>query len=583
MEVLYMKTKINHIIFIAALCFLILSLGVGLLAGCSRKTENSYKATVPDTLDLAVRAGLAVQGLTNVLNKDADYAPFGSAVFGDSATSYRPIWGDVVNAIILGRNMSGSDYNSSYDKLTIDGMNKYLDSSVVKDDENTLPESLGQFALINQYALNPTDDLKKLLDNISQKHIDSASIIDNYAYDYDGPWQDESGGHGIIGYGENFAVNGKALRVVSIWANSGKSRISQQLTELAVKYKNYLLLPKLWKAEVTPKVVVDEDRGHFNGDMSAYASGLLGLLTYAEGANDNAVKKLVQSSYEYIRDYGLKSIGLFGDISVTSEMTQLAIKMSQMGVADYWDDAERYLRNELAEKQITDTKGRYADAAGLFFTDSSYPTHISPVNQVADLDSTAQAVQAMYFAWNAIVSGDKNIAQVNMLLNRSSELLDINSYLPYEGKVKINIKATKTAAVRLPLWVDWSQAAVAVNGTSRDIQRTGQYVLITDLKKGDIVAITFPIKEWEETGTLMWREGRPYIKSTDPGVGWRAQAVADKFTLTFRGYTLVGITSATDKTGSDPYNYLLYQRDALKSETTPMITVQRFVPKTTIN
>ncbi|MDR0294163.1 MAG: hypothetical protein LBH95_08435 [Oscillospiraceae bacterium] len=578
-----MKNKKYRAVFLTAAFLLPLSFSVLSLAGCSGNKPGTYvDATVPDTLDLAARGALAMQGLLNTLNSDADYAPYGSAAFGDGATSYQSDWGDVVNAIIMGRNMSGSTYDQKAEDQTVNGLKKFLASGGVQNNANTL--SIGQLALISQYALKPTAEVKKLLDEMSQKHLDSAANAENYAYDYDGPWQDDSGGHGIIGYGENLSVNGAALRAVSTWAFDGESEISRELImSLGEKYKNYLTLPRLWEAETTPKVVVDADRGRFNGDMSAYASGLLGLLTYARHANDFETQRFVQAAYEYIRDYGLKSIGLFGDICTTSKMTQLAIMLSQSGVGDYWDDAERYLRNEIAEKQITGAEGSgFAGAEGLFFTDSSYPTHISPINQVADIDCTAQAVQAMYAAWRAVVSGDKGMAQVNMLLNRASDLLDVNSYLPYEGKVELNVKTAEAAAVRLPLWVDWSQAAVNVNGTSQAVKRTGQYVMVEGLKTGDTVSITFPVKEWDETFTLLWKEGQPYMKSTDPGEGWRAQAEPDKFTLTFRGYTLVEITPVTNKTGSNPDNRLLYQRTAMRSGTAPMISVKRFVPKTVI-
>jgi len=36
------------------------------------------------------------------------------------------------------------------------------------------------------------------------------------------------------------------------------------------------------------------------------------------------------------------------------DMTYLAIKLSDAGVGDYWDDADRFVRNCLAEHQITD-------------------------------------------------------------------------------------------------------------------------------------------------------------------------------------------------------------------------------------
>ena len=37
-------------------------------------------------------------------------------------------------------------------------------------------------------------------------------------------------------------------------------------------------------------------------------------------------------------------------------MTLLALKLSEMGVGDYWEDVDQYVRNHLTELQITDAE-----------------------------------------------------------------------------------------------------------------------------------------------------------------------------------------------------------------------------------
>jgi len=39
-----------------------------------------------------------------------------------------------------------------------------------------------------------------------------------------------------------------------------------------------------------------------------------------------------------------------------ADMLAMALKMSAAGVADYWDDADRWTRNHFAESQITSTE-----------------------------------------------------------------------------------------------------------------------------------------------------------------------------------------------------------------------------------
>jgi hypothetical protein len=52
------------------------------------------------------------------------------------------------------------------------------------------------------------------------------------------------------------------------------------------------------------------------------------------------------------------------------------------------------------------------------------------------------------------VEGNKDEAKVNLLLKRASKLFDVNSHLPYEGKVVIRNKWARRIYVCIPSWVD---------------------------------------------------------------------------------------------------------------------------------
>ena len=74
-----------------------------------------YEAVVPDTLDLAERARLAVHGLTSFLNPAAGHAPYGHAYFNANPPYMSdmpggpPNWGKIAEALLLARVMSGSE------------------------------------------------------------------------------------------------------------------------------------------------------------------------------------------------------------------------------------------------------------------------------------------------------------------------------------------------------------------------------------------------------------------------------------------------------------------------------------------
>lgn len=56
---------------------------------------------------------------------------------------------------------------------------------------------------------------------------------------------------------------------------------------------------------------------------------------------------------------------------------------------------------------------------------------------------------------------------MNLLLNRASGWLGIDSFLPYERKVVIHNKTAKSIAVRIPRWAD--KKALASRSSGREV------------------------------------------------------------------------------------------------------------------
>jgi hypothetical protein len=113
--------------------------------------------------------------------------------------------------------------------------------------------------------------------------------------------------------------------------------------------------------------------------------------------------------------------------------------------------------------------------------------------------------------------------------------MDIDSYLPYEGKVVLKNKEAKEALVRIPLWVDRKAVRCTVRG--EEVRRVwfGGYLHFKDLRPKDVVTIEFPMLERTEVWTLPsgwdWTVPREWLSS-----------VKQVHTCRFRGNTLVEIT-----------------------------------------
>jgi hypothetical protein len=373
--------------------------------------------------------------------------------------------------------------------------------------------------------------------------------------------------------------------------------------DFSEKLTRFLVQPKFWMPEAAPKAVTGADHGEFCGHHHSYTQALLGLLWYADAVNDARLKSFVRDSYEYMRTFGIARIGLFGEGCTTGDMTLLAVKLSETGAGDYWEDVDQYVRNHLAELQITDadamrkavsqmpngrgkndtTQGAFDPKnettenvidrnIGTFLSDSTHPTLVPESNFLYTICCTGNCTRALYAAWESALRCADGVAQVNLLLNRASFWVDVDSCLPYEGKVALHNKTARKISVRMPLWVDKKAVHAEVNGQPAPTFWIGQYLVFDAMNAKDEVVITFPVTESTETYTLKWKQTEFWKESTYPGPSWEPLKEPARYTCHFRGNTLVDISPRDEGNGLP-----LYQRDPLKATTTPTHKVTRFV------
>jgi hypothetical protein len=64
--------------------------------------------------------------------------------------------------------------------------------------------------------------------------------------------------------------------------------------ELAGKFSRFVSQAKFWEPEVEPKFFPGAERGHFKGHIHSYVGALIGILEYAQRANDPWLKEFVR-------------------------------------------------------------------------------------------------------------------------------------------------------------------------------------------------------------------------------------------------------------------------------------------------
>ena len=613
---------------------------------------ESYEAEVPDTLDLAAHAELALNGLGGTIDPELDYLPYGAIYFADK-TPHMHHWSTADTSCVtkyaesfsLMRIMSGSKQyleveagvrNAILARIE-DGLHwdrfdprrpwrtAYADSEALygkgKDEDYSVPLATGRVLRDLLVWRNVCAD--PMLDDVANSLVLGMRRIaidrDDYSFypekggcpDPTGylrsgwPNTDEAQSETDGAEGSITSYHGHQIYAAAHWYNATGDSVA---LELATRLAKYCMKPKFWGGIPDPNVSRDgltgnaspsspdpaytagAEQGHWFSHFHARAVTLRGILAYAEAASDERAMEFVRRAYEYTLTQGIARIGWINcfpaaqnemEACALGDFVALAVRLSDMGLGDYWDDVDAITRNQLVEQQLTNrdlienvsaacgesefhagdqvsygpavTEDAIERSMGIFLSNST-PTSVRiPFTMLC---CTGNGTQGLYYAWEGALRESGDTAQVNLLLNRAAKLLDVDSYLPYEGKVVLRNKAARRISVRIPFWVDRKEICANVAGCDVSLDWLGNNLVFEELNPGDVITLTFPVKETTSSYTVN-------AHSPDEKV----------YTCTFRGSTCVDI-SPRDEAKT---NYPMYLREHMKKDKAPMKTKTRFV------
>ena len=372
------------------------------------------------------------------------------------------------------------------------------------------------------------------------------------------------------------------------------------------------LAEKLIRTMRDPRANLFDTEGGFKGfgHLPHHSACVMGMTEFAIATGDTELQQFVLKCYAYLKSNGDPLVGFFpeglapqgegyyytggvkdypgpdlsSEVCGQADMIFLALKLAEMGCDECWDDADRWIRNQFAESQLlrSDWIYRRVEAIGGIEAEVSprttlgrpgKPIAVRSIGAFASHPSgndflcgeqpftgekravgglmtccTGAGARAIYYAWEHILRYEEGALRVNLLLNRVSKWADVDSYIPYEGRVDVKIKQPCKLQVRIPQWVDPEETTCQVNGEKRALTFNGRYAHLGDVEAGDVAAIEFPIAERT-------------VKTTIGG---------KHYTLVIKGNEVVFI---------DPQGqwYPFYQRDHYRNNRVRWIKRDRFV------
>ena len=208
------------------------------------------------------------------------------------------------------------------------------------------------------------------------------------------------------------------------------------------------------------------------------------------------------------------------------DMIQLAHELILCGNTQYWDDLNRFARNQLMENQVRYTEyvqcdNTLPDADGITyrdidkrmmggFTGGSEPNSISLTRfrSIAGC-CVGTAPEALKIIWDNAITEEDGIQTANIPFDLETEALDMRSRLPDEGRISLTAKRACKAGFRL---YDWNaDASYTVNGEPAQ-PKIRHGIASFSLNPDDVAEQRFPIetkarrqKVREETYTVFWR------------------------------------------------------------------------------
>ena len=552
-----------------------------------------YETMVPDTLDLARRAALSVNVLTNNIEPEQYYGVYlGFRYTEDPPQRIELTWNITpknTRTLPMLRAMSGSHYNLDVEhkmmralmgQIRKDGQVYYPFDGAGPPKGTSYPQTnaLVAFSMINFWARDGNPDWLEWIDLVARGLRETAVQVENRAYfpmqsgiDPAGKWHfmhhdrplpipytppDEptSDQQGLEG-----AAKSDQIRSMSALVKHFRLTGNEQSLQMARKISRFVLKPSMWE-DTRELGYPGHEHGIWGGHFHNNTNALIGLLDLAVATDDEWLKQFVREGYDHARRNGVLRMGWFPAFATpkkynrpakwghimepccVADMVVLAVRLTDAGLGDYWDDVDSIIRNYLITQQMdrSDLMLRVSDAGAGSEGEKlmkrfvggfchGEPTTIWSENPYGMSGCcTVNGAQSLYYAWHGITRFNRGVATVNLFLNRASPWMDIDSYLPYQGRIALHNKQAHTALVRIPAWLGHSKIRTTLRQSEGNTPhkkpiepvQIGNYLLFRGLQKGTTIELQFPVPEQTDQYTI----------------------AGQQYTVRFRGSTVVDIT-----------------------------------------
>lgn len=282
---------------------------------------------------------------------------------------------------------------------------------------------------------------------------------------------------------------------------------------------------------INPKNGFFTEDGKANGYFRASMGTVNGISCYAAYSGDEKLIILAKK----IHDHAISCCTTYGSTPCHEpacsgmELNMSALSLIRAGYDEYYDQIDRFVRNQIAEAQFLDSgewvelkthRGRIMEPK---FVYEDYPEdlEILPCDDydnivercvggfmwcTADEHSfmpasvmlccSAHAMRSFQIIWeNALVLRLKTL-YVNFFYNMENDLGEVISYEPAEGRAVIIVKAdVDSVKIRIPEYAVNMPVSILCNQEKSELRLEGRYAVTGPVKAGSEIGFIYPLCE----------------------------------------------------------------------------------------
>jgi hypothetical protein len=262
--------------------------------------------------------------------------------------------------------------------------------------------------------------------------------------------------------------------------------------------------------------------GHLHAWMDTFSGILRCARAGAPGLDHREVSERAYRVFEWVKANYTSPFGWVADSvgattcetdTITSAI-RLALELIKEGRTEYWNDIERFLRNQLIQNQFNNVEVLHlTDPILTRGIRGSFESWADPNTLLAVKNGDIEGccinggIRGLFLASQNAIQETAGEVHVNLLISAASPSLEVASYLPYEGRLDLYATASKKIRVRTPDWMDSDK--VHVSGPAElHVERQPSAVLISGAVTGDPITLQFEQPTVERTHTVATRAYR---------------------------------------------------------------------------